>query len=398
MWEYLAILSFLSGIIYFYRKLDIMKFIFLIASFNALFFTVLLLQKKPRAFHDNILIFWLIYLGAYIGIYAFYSHELFTHFKLLSISLISLLMLHGPFLYQYILTLVTDKKQISWKDMLHSIPFILFNLFILISSFIPEISDRLNIEKVSPGDNPPILFSFFLIITALSGTAYFLLTIRLFKKLDINIFNNFSNPANIDLYWIRKLVLLFGVVWTALISVTIIHHIFNLFSMVFCTDGLFLSLSAFVILIGYFGLKQKVIFTSENIISNEDTSKIQTKYSGSRLSDSESKQLAGKLTDYMKSERPYLNPDLSLPQLAAELNISSHYLSRVINEQFNLNFFDFVNGYRVASVKEKINDPAFRNYSLLGIAFECGFNSKSAFNRIFKQITGITPSHFKNTH
>jgi AraC-like DNA-binding protein len=168
--------------------------------------------------------------------------------------------------------------------------------------------------------------------------------------------------------------------------------------MVFCTDGLFLSLSAFVILIGYFGLKQKVIFTSENIISNEDISKVQTKYSGSRLSDSESKQLASKLTDYMKSERPYLNPDLSLPQLAAELNISSHYLSRVINEQFNLNFFDFVNGYRVASFKEKINDPEFRNYSLLGIAFECGFNSKSAFNRIFKQITGITPSQFKNTH
>jgi AraC-like DNA-binding protein len=374
-----------------------MKFIFLIASFNALFFTVLLFQKKPRAFHDKILIFWLIYLGAYIGIYAFYSHELFTHFKLLSICLISLLMLHGPFLYHYILTLVTDKKQISWKDMLHSIPFILFNIFILISSFIPEISDRLNIEKVSPGDNPPILFSFFLIITALSGTAYFLLTIRLFKKLDINIFNNFSNPANIDLYWIRKLVLLFGVVWTALISVTIIHHIFNLFSMVFCTDGLFLSLSAFVILIGYFGLKQNVIFTSENIISYEDISKVQRKYSGSRLSDSESKQLAGKLTDYMKSERPYLNPDLSLPQLAAELNISNHYLSRVINEQFNLNFFDFVNRYRVASFKEKIKDPAFGNYSLLGIAFECGFNSKSAFNRIFKQITGITPSQFKNT-
>jgi AraC-like DNA-binding protein len=375
-----------------------MKFIFLIASFNALFFTVLLMQKKPRAFHDNILIFWLLFLGAYIGIYAFYSHELFTNFKLLSISLISLLMLHGPFLYHYILTLVTDKKHISWKDMLHIIPFILFNLYIMISSFIPEISDRLNIEKVSPGDNPPILFSFLLIITALSGTAYFLLTIRLFKKLDINIFNNFSNPANIDLYWIRKLVLLFGVVWTSLISVTIIHHIFHLFSMVFCTDGLFLSLSAFVILIGYFGLKQKVIFTSENIISNEDISKVQTKYSGSRLSDSESKQLASKLTDYMKSERPYLNPDLSLPQLAAELNISSHYLSRVINEQFNLNFFDFVNGYRVASFKEKINDPEFRNYSLLGIAFECGFNSKSAFNRIFKQITGITPSQFKNTH
>lgn len=372
-----------------------MKFIFLIASFNAFFFTVLLFQKKPRLLHDNILVFWLIYLGTYIGVYAFYSHELFTRFQLLSISLISLLMLHGPFLYYYVLTLVFDKRKNSWKDLLHLIPYVLFNLYILISSFNPVITEKLNIEKVSPGDNPPFLFSFFLIMTAFSGTIYFLLTIRLFKKLDINIFNNFSNSINIDLFWIRKLVLVFGIIWTALISVTVIHHIFHMFSMVFCTDGLFMSLSIFVILIGYFGLKQKVIFSSEDIIVSGDVSKTPTKYAGSRLSDSEAKQYAGKLTDYMKSAKPYLNPDLSLPLLATELNISSHYLSQVINEQFNLNFFDFVNGYRVEAFKEKITDPEFRNFSLLGIAFECGFNSKSAFNRIFKQVSGITPSQFK---
>ena len=234
-------------------------------------------------------------------------------------------------------------------------------------------------------------------MTAFSGTVYFLLTIRLFKKLDINIFNIFSNSANIDLYWVRRLVLIFGVVWTALISVTVIHHIFHMFSMVFCTDGLFLSLSVFVILIGYFGLKQKVIFSSEDIIIADEATKVQTKYSGSKLSDSEAKQYTEKLTDYMKSAKPYLNPNLSLPQLAADLNISSHYLSQVINEQFNLNFFDFVNRYRVEVFKEKIADHEFRNFSLLGIAFECGFNSKSAFNRIFKQTTGITPSQYKKT-
>jgi AraC-like DNA-binding protein len=374
-----------------------MKFIFLIASFNALFFTALLSQKKPRAVHDKILIFWLIYLGAYIGVYAFYSHELFTHFQLLSISLISLLMLHGPFLYNYVLSLVLDKRQNYLKDLLHFTPFVLFNLYLLISSFNQGLSERLNIEKVSPGDNPPLLFSFFLITTAFSGPIYFLFTIRLFKKLDINIFNNFSNSVNIDLFWIRKLVLVFGIIWTFLISVTVIHHIFHMFSMVFCTDGLFLSLSIFVILIGYFGLKQKVIFSSEDLIILKDETKIQTKYSGSRLSDSEAKQYAVELTDYMRSEKPYLNPELSLPQLASELNISSHYLSQVINEQFNLNFFDFVNGYRVKAFKEKVIDPEFRNYSLLGIALECGFNSKSAFNRIFKQTSGKTPSEFKKT-
>jgi len=375
----------------------IMKFVFLIASFNAFFFTILLFQKKPRALHDKILILWLIYLGSFIGVYAFYSHELFTRFQLLSISLISLLMLHGPFLYLYIKILVSDGSLLSWKDVGHLIPFVFFNLYIFISSFNPVISQRLDIYKVTPGNNTPLLFSLFLLLTAFSGTVYFLLTFRLFKRLDINIFNNFSNPANIDLYWIRKLVLVFGIVWTALISVTVVHHIFNMFSMVFCTDGLFLSLSVFVILIGYFGLKQKVIFSAQHNLIEAEAAKILTKYSGSRLTGSEAKQHAEKLTDYMKSSKSYLNPDLSLPQLAAELNISSHYLSQVINEQFNLNFFDFVNRYRVEAFKEKIKDPEFRNYSLLGIAFECGFNSKSAFNRIFKQVTGLTPSQFKKT-
>ena len=374
-----------------------MKFIFLIAAFDAIFFSVLLLQKKPRALHDNILILWLLYLGLYIGIYSFYSHELFIHFHLLSISFLSLFLLHGPFLYYYILTLVSDKRQIYKKDLFHLVPFILFNLYILIASFSPDISEKLNIEKLSLHNDPPLLFLFFLILTAFSGTVYFLFTFKLFKRLDINIFNNFSNSADIDLDWLRKLVLLFGVIWTALISITVIHHVFHMFSMVFCTDGLFLSLSVFVILIGYFGLKQNVIFNNENVIVTDNLSRIQPKYSGSRLNESEEKQYAEKLISYMELLKPYLNTDLTLPQLAVELGISSHLLSQVINEHFKLNFFDFVNQYRVEAFKQRIVNPKYENFSLLGIAFECGFNSKSAFNRIFKKSTGLTPSQFKAT-
>jgi AraC-like DNA-binding protein len=372
-----------------------MKYIFLIAVFNALLFIVFLLQKRPRALHDNILICWLTYLGFFIGIYSFYSHDLFTHYKLLSISLISLFMLHGPFLYLYVQTLVSDKRRLSRKDLFHLLPFILFNLYILVCSFQPPASEKLNIERLSGNFDPPLLFLFFLILTVLSGTIYFILTIRLFRTLDIRIFNNYSYSADIDLKWLRWLVLVFGIVWTLLICVTVIHHVFNMFSMVFCTDGLFLSLSAFIILIGYLGLKQKVIFSTEDIGESRGTSKPLTKYAGSRLTESEAKDYAERLSDYMKSSRPYLNPELTLSQLADDLGISSHFLSQVINEKFELNFFDFINSYRVEEFKERTTDPKFSNFSLLGIALECGFNSKSAFNRIFKQKTGLTPSQFK---
>ncbi len=374
-----------------------MKYIFLIAVFNALLFIVFLLQKRPRSLHDKILICWLTYLGFFIGIYAFYSHELFTHYKLLSISLISLFMLHGPFLYFYVQTLASSNQRFTWKQLSHLLPFIIFNLYILVSSFQTVASEKLNIERLSGEFNPPLVFLFFLILTALSGTIYFILTIRLFRKLDIKIFNNYSYSTDIDLKWLRWLVLLFGIIWTILVSVTMIHHVFKMFSMVFCTDGLFLSLSAFVILIGYFGLKQKVIFSNDVIDESRVSSKPMTKYAGSRLTESEAKQYAEKLSKYMKSSKPYLNPELTLSQLAGELGISSHFLSQVINEKLELNFFDFINGYRVEEFKERTSNPNYSNFSLLGIALECGFNSKSAFNRIFKQKTGLTPSQFKKT-
>ncbi|TAL60301.1 MAG: AraC family transcriptional regulator, partial [Bacteroidetes bacterium] len=121
------------------------------------------------------------------------------------------------------------------------------------------------------------------------------------------------------------------------------------------------------------------------------------KYSGSRLNEPEAIQYSEKLKSYMELSRPYLNPDLTLPQLAVEIGISTHLLSQVINEHFKLNFFDFVNQYRVEVFKERIVNPKYGNFSILGIAFECGFNSKSAFNRIFKKYTGLTPSHYKET-
>ncbi|MBK5194214.1 MAG: AraC family transcriptional regulator, partial [Flavobacteriaceae bacterium] len=121
------------------------------------------------------------------------------------------------------------------------------------------------------------------------------------------------------------------------------------------------------------------------------------KYSGSRLKESEAKLYLEKLNSFIGKEKPYLNPDLNLPQLAKEVDIPSHYLSQVINENIGLNFFDFINRQRVEDVKSKISDPRYNNFSILGIAFESGFNSKSAFNRVFKNITGLTPSEYKKS-
>lgn len=373
-----------------------MKYFFLIAAFNAFFFVVLLFQKKPRAVHDLILIFWLAFLGLYTGVYGLSSNELFIHFPLLSASFISLLLLHGPFLYFYISSLVVNPNKFRTKDLLHFTPFLLFNLYLIIVSYLPRVSELISLSHVPSEHESPLLFQLFLMMVVLSGPVYFVFSIRLFKSLDIQIFNNFSSVENINLDWLRKLVYIFGSVWTLLMIVATIHHVFHLFSWIFCTDGISLSLSIFIILIGYYGLKQKELFSfpeKESFILEQKPEK----YSGSRLKESEARLYLEKLNRFMEEEKPYLSPDLNLPQLAKEVDIPSHYLSQVINENIGLNFFDFINRRRVEDVKSKISDPRYNNFSILGIAFESGFNSKSAFNRVFKNITGLTPSEYKKS-
>lgn len=88
--------------------------------------------------------------------------------------------------------------------------------------------------------------------------------------------------------------------------------------------------------------------------------------------------------------------ELTLKDLASALDIYPHYITQVLNTVFNQNFYDFINNYRIEEVKERLRDSQYRNLTVLAIAYDCGFNSKSTFNRIFKQKTGLTPTQYRN--
>ena len=97
----------------------------------------------------------------------------------------------------------------------------------------------------------------------------------------------------------------------------------------------------------------------------------------------------------MQTEKLYLNPQLSLNDFSQITNIPSHHITQTLNEFCKQNFHDFVNYYRVQEFKVQLFLPKNESFSLLGIAYDCGFNSKSSFNRIFKKITSQTPSEYK---
>ena len=99
----------------------------------------------------------------------------------------------------------------------------------------------------------------------------------------------------------------------------------------------------------------------------------------------------------MEKEKPYLDNELSLTKLAEALNITPHQLSFLLNEGFGQNFYQYVNSFRVDAAKAMLLNPEFAHLSILGLAFEAGFNSKSSFNTVFKQHTGLTPTAYKRS-
>ena len=121
------------------------------------------------------------------------------------------------------------------------------------------------------------------------------------------------------------------------------------------------------------------------------------KYENSNLKEAQKEQYLQKLKSFMHQHKPFQEPELTLAQLSDKVKIPTHYLSQVINEKLEVNFLDFINNYRVKEAQVKLIDPTLSHYTILAIAYEAGFNSKSTFYAAFKKVTGMTPSQFRKT-
>lgn len=149
----------------------------------------------------------------------------------------------------------------------------------------------------------------------------------------------------------------------------------------------------------YFGINQTAIYEMRPAgpkKANEGTyaHSSEPKYASSALTENQLEEIAEIILKYLKESKPYLNNEYNLQMMARDTSLSKHTLSQVINRGQKKNFYRFINGFRVEEVKEKLTNPAFEHYSILGIALECGFNSKTSFNRIFKEETGLTPTQY----
>jgi AraC-like DNA-binding protein len=113
------------------------------------------------------------------------------------------------------------------------------------------------------------------------------------------------------------------------------------------------------------------------------------------LTPERSQKYLSKLRHAMEPDKVYSDGNLTLQKLAAKLSIPAQHLSQVVNEQLNQNILDFINTHRVEEAKRRLLDPSRKHMSILAIAEEVGFNSKSSFNAVFKKHANITPSEFR---
>lgn len=376
-----------------------MEVVFLLGSVQAFFLSILVFNKKEKSHSEIILGTWLALLGVHIlYYYLFTTGFLFRYPHLLGIT-VAFPMLEAPLMFIYVLVTISRKGRFRTVYLLHALPFLIFTIYFSFTFYFLSGS-----EKISYYEQMYIKLPRDLAIMSFPdiamGPIYVVWSLIRLSQHSRNIAQRFSYTEKINLNWLKYVIGGLGFVFfTDVVSNILVK--FPFMSIEGHEHLNYLSMTIAVFFLGYFGIRQQAI-------SNVETPSLQAKpmevsrkkkssgnqYLHSGLKKEEAEQHALALKAYFKNEKPYLNGKLSLNEVAEYMGISVNHLSQVINDQLAYSFFDFVNSYRVEEVKAKLADSAYENYTLLGMAFDSGFNSKSAFNSIFKKFTGSTPSQF----
>ncbi len=371
-----------------------MDTLFFIGVFLAFFLQFLLLTKKNKTMSDKILAIWMFLIGFhlfsyciyYLGYWDTYPHLVGIHHWVP--------LLHGPFLYLYIIFSLRSNQHFRRNDFLHLVPALLTFLYMCRFYFFYTTEEKVMVNNGEIDD-----FSIFMYISLIafiiSGITYSILSYRLLNKHRRLIDENFSYDENIDLNWLKYFIWGIGIIFLTGTIISLIREVlaielsFNL-DLIFYTE-----ITLFIVFLGYFGIRHVGIFSdNENLSDKIVEPKKQGEYKKSGLDEDVAESSHQDLLKIMQEHKPFLQPKLTLAKLAEFLDLSVNHVSQIINQYENMNFYDFVNRYRVKEFKEKIKNSESRNYSILGIALDCGFNSKSSFNQVFKKTTGKTPSEY----
>jgi len=370
-----------------------MDTVFTIGIFLSFFLQFLLLSKPDKSLSDKILAVWMFIIGVHLFSYYINLLGYWELYPYLSGIHHPLPLLHGPMLYLYVHFSIKPNQEFRWQDYLHFLPALGFYIYMIpFFSYSAEQQAMVNAGLI---DDYSGFIVFSLAAFLISGIGYTIFSYRLLNQYQELTDQNFAYRKSIDLNWLKYFIWGIGIVFIMAISVSIAVEWIG-FDFGFNADLIFYSmLILFIFFLGFSGIRHKNIFSVDaseksRIVEPKNTGE----YKRSGLKEDDALEYHQKLTELMKTQKPYLEPKLTLGELADSLDISANHLSQIINQYEEKNFYDYINGYRVEEFKEKALKPENRNYNILSIAYDSGFNSKSSFNQVFKKSVGKTPSQY----
>lgn len=287
----------------------------------------------------------------------------------------------------------TEKNfRMRWWHWLNFLPFVLHELYFL--PFYLKSAEAKRIVIESSYSVKPDYWVWAFHTSNFISVIYVFFAFALILRHERHIRQLFSNTENKSLRWLVQFIL-------AMVATFVICIVLSIFDLAFADSFSNLVFSGVIYVMGYRAFKQPEVFKNipEDVVAETDDAAIihpPVKYEKSGLSEQKAKQLLKKLDEAMQQDHLYLDQELALPQLAEYMGSSTHQVSQLLNQHRQESFFDFVNRHRVEHFKRAALDPNNAHLSILAVAFDSGFNSKAAFNSVFKKMTGKTPSAFRN--
>ncbi len=371
----------------------------LIFFFNGIVFSFLVLKKgiqnnnNANKWLSFLLFLCAMYIAPYMLGYAGWYSRKVTREILYFIPFMQVLLI-GPVIFFYTKSLLNSTFKISKKEYYHFIPALIY----LVYSLIVFITDKLILDEFyfyADGRDKDMA-NWYQIAGIISMVYYLIASLKFYKNYKKLVFDKVSFADSILFEWIPNFLIAFLSIVVLRVLLFLLNPEWGNFGNQFWH---YIAFSIVVLYVSVNGYANAVKMSFLNDVNSESINVYQesdedykTKQDNTNLEEIEFWK--DKILHLVENEKVFKNPTLTLSDLSKLLNTNTKNISKSINSGFDMNFNDFINHYRIEAVKEKLHKEEHKTSTLLGIAFDCGFNSKATFNRAFKKSIDLSPKDY----
>ena len=372
----------------------------LIFFFHGIVFSLLLLRKglihnnKASKWLSLLLFLYAMYIAPYMLGYANWYDSGWTRETLFFVPFMQVLLI-GPVVYFYTKSLLNNSFKLTKVAYLHFVPAVLYMIY----SVIVFITDKLILDTYYfyADNRDKDMANWYQVAGLISMVFYLVLSLRYYFDYKKLVFDKVSYAETLLFKWIRNFMIAFLAILILRVVFFITNPEWGNFGSQFWHYIAFSFVFYYVAVTGYSNIIKQTALSSEKLkVINVFDDEYSVSKTGSKTNTTEIDNLKWKaaLSNLMVEKHLFENPRLTLSDVATELGTTTKTVSSVVNSGFNMNFNDFVNHYRIEAIKSKLKKGEQTTSTLLGIALDCGFNSKATFNRAFKKSTSLSPKDY----